>query len=175
MGQIRDYTSTFFVIDANVQIRSLIKGSQLADTVVRDGSFQTNFKAACWAHLQAALNLPPTGTSPPCTVTTFQRWIKSQAAGSVAGVATNIVVPSTNSGHLELHVDAGGFTAQYSIAGGSFTTFTDGTVITLTNGQSLAFRGTGLAAQETMSGYVLDGDTGTPLDTISLSNATPAP
>ncbi len=175
MGKNYQYQSNIFITDTEIVVRSQIGVNEVPAVITRGGSEITDFKDACEAHRQIAMSLDPTSTSPPCSVGTRSRWIRSQASADIGGLATNITVPPGNSGNLVLQLDPIGGTAKYSIAGGSFTTFVDGAVITLTDGQGLNFSATGLAAQEIMSGSVVDEDTGTQLDIISLQNSTPAP
>src|ERR1043165_2034056 len=124
MAQYRDFNTTFRVTDDNVIITSQMGINQQTDTVDRDGSFETNFKAAVWNHLQTVLDLAPSSTSPSCTVTTPGRWRQATASGTVSSGATIIRVPSGNSGNLVLYCDTG-TTMYYKKNAGSYTSFTD--------------------------------------------------
>lgn len=76
----------------------------------------------------------------PCTVNIDWGYVSGTGVNITAPTRT-ITVPSGNSGQLRLNVtnNTGG-NQQYSKAAGAYTTFTNGTIITLTNGQTLAFR-----------------------------------
>lgn len=171
--KIYEYTSTTLITDTQITVRSLINGSQEMDSFVRSGSEITDFKTACERHRQVALAASPTATSTPCRVFTGSRWSKAQPSGTITSSATNIIVPPDNSGDLILRIDPSSATAQYSIAGGAFTTFVDSDTITVTNGQSLAFKAASLAGADTLTGTVEDSDTGQLLDRIYFFNATP--
>ena len=175
MGQFREYTESIFISDDQVTITATIRGSQYAAVVARDASMDTNFKAAIAAHLDIALAAPPTATSPPCTVMTQGKWSKVLANASITSASTIIMVPTGNSGNLILRRDDGAFTMKYSKNGGAATTYTDGVVITVVDGDTLAFSATGIPEQEFATGSVTDGDTEVSLDIISLYNSTPVP
>lgn len=173
MSQYRDFLTNFRVTSDNVILTSEMSTFQKTDVVLRDGSFETNFKAAVWAHLQIVLGLNSTATTPPCSVQTPQRWHKTQAADTITTSATIITVPPGNSGILILHRDTGSFTMQYSKNAGSYTTFADGATITVANGDTLSFKATSIPGQDFANGSVLDSDTGALLDSINLYNTMP--
>jgi hypothetical protein len=171
--KIYEYTSTVLMTDTQITVRATINGNQEMDVVTRGGSEITDFKTACERQRQVALASSPTATSAPCLVFVGSRWVKAIGSGTIIGSATNVTVPASNSGGLILRVDSTGATVKYSIAGGAWTTFTDGTTITVTNGQSLNFEVVGLGSQESLFGTVEDSDTGQLVDRINFFNATP--
>lgn len=172
MAQYREYITEYRISSADIVMTStFIGGVQKSDTVVRDGSMDTNFKAACAAHRDTVLSLSPSSTSPPCYVAVRGKWIKTHTGATVTSDAATIKVPSGNSGKVKVYfefTDTG--TMKYKIASGSFTTITTGTEITLTDGQTLTLQGLTMAEQEFVNGVVTDSDTGVDLDTISLMN-----
>lgn len=174
MAQYRQFTTTVFITDANLIVTTVLSGGlQMSDVVVRDGSEDTNFATVMNAHKAAAIGSSPTAISPPCYVATAGKWIKVQAAGTITTPATKINVPPGNSGDLILNFDAGSFTMAYILNGGSPTTFSSGDTLTVADQDTLAFKVTSLAPQELASGEILDSDTESTLDTISLFNSAP--
>lgn len=86
------------------------------------------------------------------------------APTTITSAARTLTVPSGNPGNLTLnYVDGGaGGTPQYSKNAGAFTTFSNGTGITVANGDTLQFRCqsvTGSAATNTTT--VVDATKGT--------------
>lgn len=175
MAQYREYTTKYFISDDQIVVTSYIGVNTVSDIVARDGSEDTNFATVANAHKAIALEARPTATSPPCTVTTLGRWQKSFLGDTFVTPATAIRVPTGNSGDLVLHRDAGSYNLKYIVNGGSATTFADEDVITVVDGDTLAFSVDTLAEQEIANGYVVDEDTGVTLDAISMLNTTPAP
>lgn len=177
MAQYREYITEYRISAADIVMTStFVGGVQKSDTILRDGSMDTNFKTACAAHRDIVLSLSPSSTSPPCYVTVRSKWLKLQANATVTSDIATIKVPTGNSGKMKVYFEATSTgTLKYKIAAGSFTTITTGTEITLTDGQTLSFQGLTMEEQEFINGEVVDTDTGIQLDTISLMNSTPTP
>jgi hypothetical protein len=178
MAKYYDYISEIHQTDTNIYIKSTFGPTVKSDTVARDGSVETNFKAACWAHLLAFTSLAPNTTSPACYVTLLRKWVISVAATDVTTGTATIKVPPGNSGVLILYAenpDIGTTTMQYKKSAGSFTTFTDGTEVTFVDGDTLSFKGVAMVEQAFINGRVVDKDTGVQLDVISIMNTTPIP
>jgi hypothetical protein len=176
MAQYRQFNTSVFISDANLVVTTtLANGLQLSDVVVRDGSENTNFATVMNAHKAAALGSNPSAISPPCYVTTAGKWIRGQAAGTITTAATKINVPTGNSGNLILNFDAGSFTLKRIKNGGSATAFSSGDTLNVADQDTLAFQVTGLAEQDVVNGEVVDSDTKSQLDTISIVNTSPAP
>lgn len=177
MAQYREYTTEYRISTADiVMISSFTDGTQRSDTILRDGSMDTNFKTACAVHRDIVLSLSPTTTSPPCYVSVRNKWVKMTPTTTVTSNVAIIKVPTGNSGKVKVYweaTDTG--TVESKIASGSWTTATNGIELTLTDGQTLTIRGITMAAQEFINGTVVDSDTGITLDAISLMNSTPTP
>jgi hypothetical protein len=175
MSQYREYITRYRISSADIVIISdFVDGSQKADTILRDGSMDTNFKAACAAHRDVVLSLGATSTSTPCSVLLKNKWVKMVASATVASNVATMKVPTGNSGILVVHLDTTGYTVKYSLSGGGFTTtITDGGTITVTDGQTLQFEALAVASFDFQNGSVTDQDTGVQVDVISLMNSTP--
>lgn len=172
--QIRIYNSEIKITDTVINITSTFSGgNQISTDVARDGSMDTNFKAACAAHRDSVLSLSPTSTSPPCYVSTKGKWIKTNISATVASEDAVIKVPTGNSGILVFHLDANPYTFQFSKNSGTWTTAVDTNTITVVNNDLLKVRGTGVAPQAFINGSITDQDTGVEVDIISLMNNTP--
>lgn len=175
MAQYREYTIAVFMSDTDILITSKIGGYQVSNRIARDGSEDANFAAAMVAHKALAFSRSANTTSPPCSVESLGKWVKFAPSGAVTGLATIIHVPPGNSGQLDFSLDTGGGSMTYSVNGATPVAATDGGNVTVVEGDTLKFAASGLAAQESATGSVIDHDTGLPLDTISLYNSTPAP
>lgn len=175
MAKYYNITSEIFITDTLITVTSFFGGNVLSTSITRGGSEDTALAAAIVAHKNAFISLAPTSTSPPCYVTERGKWIKLTPSGTVTTDNAVVKVPTGNSGILILHVDPSAYTAQRSVNGGTFTTFTDGATVTLTDGQTLKFKGLGLVEQDFLNGSVVDSDTGQTLDDFSLMNSSPTP
>lgn len=173
--QYRKLLADITVDDNNITIVATIGGNILSASVVRDGSEETNFKAAMWSFRQTLNETTPSATSLPCRVLTPGKWFKNISSGTITTPATVIDVPTGNSGGLILRRDSTSATVQYRINAGSWTTFADGDPITVADGNTLAFKATSVPETETVNGSVEDTDTSVTLDSISLYNTTPTP
>lgn len=174
MAQYREYNTQYRISPADIVMTSIfVDGTQRSDTIIRDGSMDTNFKTACAAHRDIVLSLKATSTSPPCSVEVRNKWVKMVASGTVASDTATMKVPVGNSGVLVVHLDATGYTVKYSLAGSGFTTVADGGTITVTDGQTLRFEALAVASFDFQTGSVTDQDTGVQIDVISLMNSTP--
>lgn len=174
MAQYRDYTSQIRISDDSIIINSSFSnGTQMSSTVARDGSMDTNFKAACAAHRDAVLGLSPSSTSPSCYVTTPGKWIKMVPSGTLVTLDAIINVPAGNSGVLVFYLDVTPYTVKYSHNGGSYVTFVNGDTVTVANGDTLKLEAFSVATQDFINGSVSDQDTGKLLDAFSLFNSTP--
>jgi len=175
MSQYREYTTSVFINDDEIILTSRFGSNTLSSTVARDGSEETNFKAACWAHRNSVVSLPPSSTAPPCYVTVHGRWNKATASGTVTTATATIEVPAGNSGILSVILDDDSFVTSYRIGAGSWVAFNSGDTITITDGQLLSFKVDSLTEQYSINGTVTDDDTGVLIDAISLMNTSVAP
>lgn len=174
MAQYRDYAEQIRISDTDIIITATLPGgSQLSNTVVRDGSMDTNFKAAMAAHRDAVLSLNPSSTSPPCYVAVQGKWIKSTASPTVITDNATIKVPTGNSGILVLNLEVVTYTVKYSKNGGAFTTIANGGTVTVANNDLLKFEALSVASSDFVNGNITDQDTGVEVDTINLLNTTP--
>jgi hypothetical protein len=172
MAQFREYFTRVFISDTEITLTSTYGSVQLNDIVLRDVNMDTNFKTKLAAHRDAFLGLGPSSTSPSCYVDLRGHWIKQSPGATVTTVNATVTVPPGNSGILVYYSDTG-YTVQYSVNGGSWTTITDGGTITVTNGQTLKFKGSSIADMDFIEAQVYDQDTAELIDTISLLNNTP--
>lgn len=177
MAKYYDYISEIRASATEIVIKSTYGPDQISTPVVRDGSEETNFKAACWAHKQAFLSLPASSTSPACYVVDRGLLIASTASATVVTTPTTIVVPPGNSGVLVWQLDpiTGTGTIEYKINSGSYSTLAHGGTVTVTNGQTITIRASTLAELEFINGSIVDQDTGKEIEVFSLMNSTPAP
>lgn len=171
MAQYREYSMKIRISDTDITIVSLFgTGNEIANNFTRtfDAAEVTNFKNYCEAHRQAALSSPATSITPPSYVVPRGRLLKNQVAATITTNSTTVKVPAGNSGSLKLLRDAGTWSLLYSINGGSFVAFTDGTNVTFTDGQTLTLKATGLTSGDSAAGSILDNDTGTLVDVYNL-------
>jgi hypothetical protein len=175
MSKYYQYTTNYFISDDDIVITSTIGTNTVSTTVLRDGSMDANFKAACAAHRDTVLSLAPTSTSPPCYVDVIGEWIKMTNSGTVVSPASTIRVPAGNSGILIFSLEATSYVTKYSLNGGGFTTFIDGATVAVADGDTLVIEALAVAEQDFVNGKVVDSDTGIDLDAFSLMNNTPAP
>lgn len=174
MSQYRDYDERIRISDTDIVITATLpNGSQLSNTVVRDGSMDANFKAAMAAHRDAVLSLKASSTSPPCYVAVKGKWIKTTASPTIITADSIIKVPTGNSGILVLHLDTSAYTVKYSKNGGAYTTIVDGGTVTVANNDLLKFEALSVVSSDFVNGSVTDQDTGVEVDTINLLNSTP--
>jgi|688.fasta_scaffold1596183_2 hypothetical protein len=98
------------------------------------------------------------GSVKPITVNTDWGAQAVVVPGTATSATRTLTKPPTNPGNLRLDlVDGGtGGTKQYSKNAGAYTTYTDGTTITIANGDTLAFRDSGMTTANTSTVTVVD-------------------
>lgn len=89
------------------------------------------------------------------------------SAATVASAARTLTVPSGSSGVVRLNSTANN-TDKYKLAGGSFTTFTDGTLITAADTNTLQLEITSAVSGDTETITVYDNVTGALIGTAVL-------
>lgn len=172
--QYREFTSRIVIDDNTITIDSTIQSFKVSTSITRGGSEDTDFAAAMVSHKATALGLEPTSTSPPIAVTQYGKWVAQATSSTVTSATATLKVPPLSTGQLQFVVDTGS-TLLYSQNGGSFTSFSDATIITVADGDTLALRATGLVDLEAATGRLIDVDSGRAIDGFSLLNNTPAP
>lgn len=109
----------------------------------------------------------------PSSITSSGDWSGFNTTSTVTATARTITVPGGSDGKVKLNCTASSCTQQYSINGGAFTTFTSGTIITMTNGQTLNFRITTSGSGSQSTGTVDDNTTAVNVGHVDIENTTP--
>ena len=106
----------------------------------------------------------------PVTVSANWGSSSNHVPGTVTSFARTCTVPGGNPGSIKLGLsgDYDG-TPQYQINAGSWTTFSNGTDITVANGNTLGFRCASMATPTTMDVAVTDNTTASAVGTWSGS------
>ena len=96
------------------------------------------------------------------SITVSSDWGTTNGAGStITSPSRTMTVPGGNPGNVTLTKSAdSAATEQYQIDAGSFTSFSTGAVVAITNGQTLTFRMTGTAVTNLSTITVTDSTTG---------------
>lgn len=98
------------------------------------------------------------GSVKPITVNTDWGVVSVVVPGTATSATRTLTKPATNPGNIRLDlVDGGtGGTKQYSKNAGAWTTYTNGTTLTVANGDTLAFRDSGMTTANTSTVTVVD-------------------
>ena len=102
----------------------------------------------------------------------FSGALSASGTGSttVTGTARTITVPAGNSGVVRfISVDESVGDLEYKHNAGAFTGISEGTEITLANGDTLQTRGTSLAIEESVSATLIDVTTGATIQSVVMS------
>lgn len=109
------------------------------------------------------------GTNP---ITVNANWgTTSQATVNITSGTRTLAVPAGNPGDVRFDVvDETGRPRSYSKNGGSFTTFTHGTVVAFANGNTLAFKMSASGEGDELDLSIVDNTTSSVIGTCSLIN-----
>lgn len=174
MATYRTYTQTVQISDDDITIVSNIGSNILTAVIARDGSEDTNFAAAEVLHKNTALSVASVVTSPPSRVALQGRWVAQAASANISTLDATAVVPASSGGIWLVEYDLG-ITVKFQKNGGTLTTITSGSTITVADGDLLKFRAEGLPEQVVLNGVVTDTETEVVVDYISIYNTTPEP
>lgn len=110
------------------------------------------------------------GASKRRPITVSPNWGSDDGPSPVSSVAATLTVPASNPGSLRFVINSssGGSSQSYSKNGGAPTSFSNGTIITVANGDTLTFAFSGLLGN-TGSYTLYDNTTNTVIGTWSAS------
>jgi len=115
----------------------------------------------------------PVSVSTLGSCTSNGNWNATGTSSTITATAQKITVSAGNPGVLRLSTSVsgpGGVAQKYSINGGSFTSFSNGATITVSNSQTLNFEITGSNPGGTIVGTIYDNTTNAAVATVNITN-----